>query len=108
MPIRLGAQRADARMRHGDGAEMAALGLVGEIEPHGAARHRSLRLAAVMRGAMDAEADALGHQRVIGGMELDLVDTIALGVHGAQPGRELVGQTAEDEGLDRAEIPPAD
>jgi hypothetical protein len=94
---RLGAQGADAGMRHGDRAEVAALGLGGEIEPHGAAGHRSLRFAAVVRGGVDAPADALGHHRVIGGMELDEIDAIAPSVHGPKLGRHFVRHASEIE-----------
>ena len=52
-------------------------------------------------------ADALAHQRVIGGMELDQVEAIALAVHGAEPGRILVGHPSEIERLGRAIVPAA-
>ena len=105
--IGLRLERADAGMGHGDRAEMAALGLGREIEPHGAAGQRSGRLAAVVRGTMDAPADALRHQRVIGGMELDEVDAVALAVHRAELGRVLVRDPPEIERLGRAVIPAA-
>src|SRR5690348_8798945 len=91
-------------MGHGDGAEMAALCLGGEIEPHGAAGHRAGGFAAVVRRAVDTPADTLGHQRMIGGVELHEVDAVALAVHDPELGRVLVGDTAEIERLGRAVI----
>src|SRR6185312_8998127 len=88
-------------------AEMTALRLGGEIEPHGAAGERRVGLAAVMRAAVDAPADAFGHQRVIGGMELDEVDAVALAVHRPEPGRVLVRDAPQVERLGRAVVPAA-
>ena len=93
----LGAQRADAGMGHGDGAHVPALGLGREIEPHGARRDRARLVAAVVRRGVDAVADALGHHGVIGGMELDQVQPVALAVHEVELGRVLVGDAAEIE-----------
>ena len=86
---------------------MAALGLGGEIEPHGAAGERALRRAAVVRRGMDAVADAFRHQRVIGGMEFHQVEPVSLAVHGPQLGRVLVGDAAEIERRRRAVVAAA-
>jgi hypothetical protein len=94
---RLRAQRADAGMGHGDGAHVAALGLGREIEPHRARRGRTRLVAAVVRRGMDAVADALGHHGVVGGMELDQVQPIALAIDEVELGRVLVGDAAEIE-----------
>ncbi len=93
----LGPQRAHAGMRHGDRAHMAALGLRREIEADRAGRHRRRTVAAVVGGGMDAVADALLHQCVIGGMELDQIEAVALAVHGAELRRVLVGHPPEIE-----------
>jgi hypothetical protein len=83
---------------------MATLGLRREIEADRARRHRRRKVAAVMRRGVDAVADALLHQGVIGGVELHQVETVALAVHGAQLRRILVGNPAEVERVGRAVI----
>jgi hypothetical protein len=93
----LGPECADAGVRHGDGAKVAALGLGREVEAHGPADEWSLRLTAVVRRGVDAVADALFHQRMIGRVKFDEVEAVALAVHRPELGRILVGDAAEVE-----------
>jgi len=101
---RLGAQGADAGMRHGDGAHMPALGLRREIEPHRPGRRRARLVAAVMSGGMDAVADAFDHQGVISRMEFHEIDAVALAIDDVELGRILVGDPAEIERVGRTII----
>ncbi|MHC2325447.1 hypothetical protein ACVI3S_003467 [Bradyrhizobium diazoefficiens] len=91
--IRLRRQRGDGGARHRDWTEMAGLDLRGDVEFCGAddlggiARRLPVRRPGRI---VHAGMRAVRHQLVIGGMKLDLVAAIALGVEGAQLGRVLI------------------
>ena len=95
-------ERRDRGARHGDRAEMSGLDLRRHVEARGAGdlRRRRRRRRVVAPGrAVQAGRNALGHEMVIGRMELDEVAAKALGVEGFQLRRVLVRLPREVEHL---------
>ena len=95
------AQRRDRRVGHRDRAADPALGLHQQHELGGAGDVGAGPGLAPGRG-VQAVADADPHQLVPGGVELDLVDAVAVAVVGAQLGLVLVGLGAPADRLPRA------
>jgi hypothetical protein len=90
---RLVPQRRHDRVRHRDRAAVAGLGGAPHVEAGRAGDVRAGPRGTPRRG-VQAVLHGDRHQRMPGGMELDLVDAVAEPVVGAQPRRVLVGQPA--------------
>ena len=84
-------QGRDDRVRHGDRAAMAGLGLRPDVELGGAGRVGA-GPAIGPGGRVQAVADGGAHQRMPGGVELHLVDPVAPPVVAARHRRMLVGE----------------
>ena len=101
-------QRRQRRVRHGHRAEMPAFRLRRHVERAARARCRSpasLSLA-VEGGAMQAGEHRAPHQRVIGRVEIHLVDALAACVVALQLRRVAVGEPGEFPRLVRAPESP--
>ena len=103
--LRLGGERRDRRVRHRERAADAGLDLRQRREERGARDVRA-RPGLAPRRRVRAGLDAEAQQRVPGGVELDLVDPVAVAVVRAQDGRVLVRARAERERLPGAEQAP--
>ncbi len=88
------AERGDDRVGHRDRAEVAGLGLAPEVEPGGTVQVRAWT-PVLPRCRVQAVSDRRRHEVVPGGMELHLVDPVAVPVVRAELRRVLVGEPAQ-------------